>query len=64
VELLVSAGAQVRPRDLDRSTRDVRTAITQALLELAKLSDPLHDLADVADASDAAQGALASTVER
>jgi hypothetical protein len=61
---LVTAGAQVRPRDLNLSTRDVRDAITQALTELSKLSDPVHDLADVADASDAAQRALASTVER
>ena len=42
----------------------VRAAITQALTELSKLSDPMHDLDDVADASDAAQRALASTVRR
>jgi hypothetical protein len=63
-DLLVSAGAQVPPRDLNLSTRDVRDAITQALTELSKLSEPVHDLDDVADASDVAQRALASTVGR
>jgi hypothetical protein len=63
-DLLVSAGAQVRPRHLNLSTRDVRAAITKALTELSKLSDPIHDLDDVADASDAAQRALASTGDR
>jgi hypothetical protein len=63
-DLLVSAGAQVRPRQLNLSTRDVRAAITQALTELSKLSDRIHDLDDVADASGAAQRALASTVGR
>jgi hypothetical protein len=63
-DLLVSAGARVRPRHLNLSTRDVREAIIQALTELSKLSGPLHDLGDVADASDAAQHALASTVGR
>jgi hypothetical protein len=63
-DLLVSAGAQVRPPQLNLSTRDLRAAITQALSELSKLSDPLHDLDDVADASDAAQRALASTGDR
>jgi len=60
-DLLVSAGAQVRPRHLNLSTRDLCTAITEALKELSTLSDPLHDRDDVADASDAAQRALAST---
>src|SRR6266702_607269 len=54
-DLLVSAGAQVRPCHITLSTRDLRTAITEALKELSTLSDPLHDRDEVADASDATQ---------